>query len=192
MKSPYKLEPRHDLVPLDHEQFITARPEHVKDMIIKMHMHNDDDLIRADDVLGRIMTDKKTVEKRYEEPCKRANKAHKALTAERKAVLENYEWAENLLKDKMKMYNLERDRKALEEIPEVTITSMSPPELRSKLKHTTFIEKYKFEVTDPEKVPPEFMTPDLEAIARRVNAMGEMAKIDGVTVYRDDIVRVNT
>ena len=69
---------------------------------------------------------------------------------------------------------------------------MSPPELRSKLKHTTFIEKYKFEVTNPDKLPPEFLTPDLEAIARRVNAMGEMAKIDGVTVYRDDIVRVNT
>ena len=193
MKVPYKLEPRNaPLVPLDHEQFVVGHPEQIQDLVLKIKIKTYEDLVRTDALLGNLMADKKMVEKRFEEPVKRANKAHKALTAERKETLKNYEMAEQLIKGKMKAFNIERDRKALEELSEVTTTSLAPPELRSKLKHTTFIPKYKFEVTDPDKLPPELLTPDLEAIARKVNAMGEMAKIPGVHVYRDDIVRVNT
>ena len=193
MKVPYKLEPRNaPLVPLDHEQLVVGHPEQIQDLVLKIQIKNNADQVRTDTLLGNLMADKKMVEERFEEPVRRANKAHKDLTAERKETLKNYEIAESLIKGKMKEFNMEKDRKALEELSEVTITSLAPPELRSKLKHTTFIKKYKFEVTDPDKLPPELLTPDLEAIARKVNAMGEMAKIPGVHVYRDDIVRVNT
>ena len=179
------------LVPLDHIQFVAADPEHVKALIMNMHMHNDADLIRADEVLGKIVMDRREVEKSYKEPVAFAHKQHKNLTGERKDHLEKYEWAETLLKEKMKQYNMERDRKALEE-PEVTTTSMSPPELRSRLKHTTFVPKWKYKITDPEKLPRKYLIPDAAAIGKIVNAMGEAACIPGVTVYRDDIVRVNT
>lgn len=193
MKIPYKLEPSDaPLVPLDHEQFVVGHPEQIQDLVLKIHIRTDADQIRTDTLLGNLMADKKMVEERFKEPVSRAHKAHKALTGERKETLKNYEIAESLIKGKMKEFNMEKDRKALEELSEVTITSLAPPELRSKLKHTTFTKKYKFEVTDPDKVPPELLTPDLDAIARKVNAMGEMAKIPGVHVYRDDIVRVNT
>ena len=193
MKVPYKLEPsKVPLVPLDHEQFVVGHPEQIQDLVLKIKIRTDADQIRTDTLLGNLMADKKMVEERFKEPVGRAHKVHKDLTDERKETLKNYEIAESLIKGKMKEFNMEKDRKALEELSEVTITSLAPPELRSKLKHTTFIPKYKFEVTDPDKVPPEFMTPDLDAIARKVNAMGEMAKIPGVSVYRDDIVRVNT
>ena len=176
---------------LDHEQFVTARPEHVKDLIVKMHKHTEHDLVRADDVIGRIRKDKKMIEARFKEPVSRAHQAHKKLTKERNEIMENYEWAENLLKDKMKRYNMEKDRKALAE-PEVTITSITPPELRSKLKHTTFVEKWKYKIDNPDKLPREFLMPDERRIANRVRSMGEMAKIDGVQVYRDDEVRIST
>ena len=193
MKIPYKLEPeRVPLVPLDHEQFVVGHPEQIQDLVLKIQIKNDADQVRTDALLGNLKIDKKVVEKKFEEPVKRANKAHKDLTAERNKALKNYEIAESLIKGKMKEFHMEKDRKALEELSEVTITSLAPPELRSKLKHTTFITKYKFHVTDPDKVPPEYLTPDLDAIGRKVNAMGEMAKIKGVTVYRDDEVRVRT
>ena len=193
MKVPYKLEPRNaPLVPLDHEQFVVGHPGQIQDLVLKIQIKNNADQVRTDTLLGNLMAHKKMVEERFKEPVGRAHKVHKDLTDERKETLKNYEIAESLIKGKMKEFNMEKDRKALEELSEVTITSLAPPELRSKLKHTTFIPKYKFEVTDPDKVPPELLTPDLEAIARKVNAMGEMAKIKGVHVYRDDIVRVNT
>ena len=176
---------------LDHEQFVTARPEHVKDMIVKMHMHTDEDLVRADDVIGRIRKDKKMIEARFKEPVSRAHQAHKKLTKERNEIMENYEWAENLLKEKMKRFHMEKDRKALAE-PEVTITSITPPEPRSKLKHTTFVEKWKYKIDNPDKLPREYLMPDEKKIAATVRSMGEMAKIDGVQVYRDDEVRIST
>lgn len=176
---------------LDHEQFVTARPEHVKDLIVNMHMHNEDDLQRADDVIGRIRKDKKLIEARFKEPVSRAHQAHKKLTKERNEILENYEWAENLLKDKMKRFHMENDRKALAE-PEVTTTSITPPEPRSKLKHTTFVEKWKYKITNADKLPKDYLMPDERKIANTVRMMGEMAKIDGVQVYRDDEVRIST
>ena len=73
MKIPYKTEPENyplmppptTLIPLDHEQFISSRPEHVKDLIVGMHMHNDKDLIRAEDVIVRIRRDKKLIEEKF-------------------------------------------------------------------------------------------------------------------------------
>jgi len=192
MKVPYKVEPRAALVPLDHEQFVVGHPEQIKDLVLKIKIKTYEDLVRTESLLVNLMTDKKTVEEKFKEPVKRAHKAHKDLTTERKDKLENYEMAEQLIKGKMKAFNIERDRKALAELSEVTTTTLAPPELRSKLKHTTFTVKYKFEVIDPEKLPTEYLMPDLEAIARKVNAMGEMAKIKGVDVYRDDIVTVRT
>ena len=176
---------------LDHTQFVTARPEHVKELIIHMHMHNDDDLARADDVIGRIRKDKKTIEARYKEPVSKAHQAHKKLTQERGDILEQYEWAENLLKEKMKRYHMENDRKALTE-PEVTTTSITPPEPRSKLKHTTFVEKWKYKIVDETKLPRNYLMPNEKAIALTVRSMGEISKIDGVQVYRDDEVRIST
>lgn len=176
---------------LDHTQFVTARPEHVKELIIHMHMHNDDDMVRADDVVGRIRKDKKTIEARYKEPVSRAHQAHKKLTQERGDILEQYEWAENLLKEKMKRYHMENDRKALAE-REVTTTSITPPEPRSKLKHTTFVEKWKYKIVDAEKLPRNYLVPNEKAIAATVRSMGELANIDGIEVYRDDEVRIST
>tara|TARA_R110002051_G_scaffold5954_6_gene29625 strand:- start:966 stop:1544 length:579 start_codon:yes stop_codon:yes gene_type:complete len=192
MKVPYKMEPQSAMVPLDHTQFVVGHPDQIKGLVLKIQIKNQVDLVRTESLLVNLMTDKKMVEKKFEEPVKQANKVHKDLTAERKDTLKNYEMAEKLIKGKMKEFHIESDRKALEELSEVTITSLAPPELRSKLKHTTFVTKYKFEVTDPDKLPAEYLTPDLEKISRKVNAMGEMAKIKGVTVYRDDEVRVRT
>ena len=190
MKIPYKKEPN-NFVTMDHEKFITANPEHVKEMIIHMHMHNDDDLARADDVIGRIRKDKKKIEDAYKEPVDRAHKAHKKLTTERNEIIENYDWAENLLKEKMKRYNMESDRKALAEA-EVTTTSMQRPKPRSELKHTTFIEKWKYRITDETKLPRNYMMPDEKKIAATVRNMGGMAEISGIQVYRDDEVRIKT
>ena len=176
---------------LDHTQFVTARPEHVKELIIHMHMHNEDDLMRADDVIGRIRKDKKTIEGRYKEPVSKAHQAHKKLTQERGDIIEQYEWAENLLKEKMKRYHMENDRKALTE-PEVTTTSITPPEPRSKLKHTTFVEKWKYKIVDADKLPRIYLMPNEKAIALTVRSMGEISKIDGVQVFRDDEVRIST
>tara|TARA_R100000656_G_C3939029_1_gene126339 strand:+ start:148 stop:729 length:582 start_codon:yes stop_codon:yes gene_type:complete len=193
MKVPCKLGPeKAPLVPLDHEQFVVGHPEQIQDLVQRIQIKNDNDQVRTDALLGNLMADKKMVEERFKEPVTRAHKAHKALTSERKETLKNYEIAEGLIKQKMKAFNMEKDRKALEELSEVTITSLAPPELRSKLKHTTFTKKYKFEVTDRDKLPPEYLAPDLEAIKNKVNAMGEMARIPGVSVYRDDVVTVRT
>ena len=176
---------------LDHEQFVTARPEHVKDLIVNMHMHNEDDLVRADDVIGRIRKDKKMIEATFKEPVSRAHQAHKKLTKQRNEIMESYEWAENLLKDKMKHYNMESDRKALAEA-EVTTTSITPPEPRPKLKHTTFVEKWKYKIVDLKKLPKDYMMPDEKKIATTVRSMGELTKIAGIQVYRDDEVRIST
>lgn len=190
MKIPYKTEPS-NFVTMDHEQLITANPEHVKDLILKMHMKSDTDLAMADIMIGRIREDKKVIEDQYKEPVERAHKAHKKLTTERNDIIENYDWAENLLKEKMKMYNMEVDRKALAEA-EVTTTSMSRPKPRSPLKHTTFIEKWKYRITDATKIPFNYMMPNDKAIAATVRSMGGMAEINGIQVYRDDEVRIKT
>ena len=189
MKIPYKTEPATTLISLDHEQFISSRPGHVKDLIIGMHMHNDEDLIRAEDVIVRIRRDKKLIEDRFAGPVSKAHKAHKELTTERNEVLENYEWAENLLKEKMKMYHMNSDRKALAEA-EVTTTSMTPPKPQPVLKHTTFIEKWKYRILDETKLPRNYMMPNEKAIAATVNSMGGMAEINGIQIYRDDTVRI--
>jgi len=187
MKIPYKTEPQPTM--LEHTQFVTARPEHVKDLIMGIHMHNDDDLARAEDVIVRIRKDKKQIEERFAEPVERAHQAHKKLTKERGQIITGYEWAENLLKDKMKGYNMEADRKALAEA-EVTTTSMSRPKPRSQLKHTTFIEKWKYRILDETKLPRNYMMPNEKAIAATVNSMGGMAEINGIQIYRDDTVRI--
>jgi len=188
MKIPYKTEPS-NFVTMDHEQLVAGNPEHVKELIVKMHMKSDTDLEIADVMIGRIREDKKEIEAQYKEPVNRANKAHKKLTKERGKILENYDWAENLLKEKMKIYNMEADRKALAEA-EVTTTSMSRPKHRSQLKHTTFIEKWKYRITDATKIPPKYMMPNDQAIAEKVRSMGGMANINGIQVYRDDEVRI--
>lgn len=191
MKTPYKLEPSHTLVPLDHEQFVVAAPEAIEALVEQIQIRNDADFIRTDALLGNLVADKKTVEERYEGPVKSAHKAHKNLTSERNEALENYQKAESLLKEKMKGYSMARDRKALAE-PEVTTTSITPPELRSKLKHTSFSVKWKYKITEPDQLPREYMEPNRAMISKQVNAMGEMTRIPGVTVHRDDIVTVRT
>ena len=191
MKTPYKLDPSHTLVPLDHEQFVVALPEQIEALVEQIQIHNDADFIRTDALLGNLMGDKKTVEERYEGPVKSAHKAHKNLTRERSAALENYQKAEGLLKEKMKGYVMARDRKALAE-SEVTITSITPPELRSKLKHTSFSVKWKYEITEPDTLPREYMEPNRVMISKQVNAMGEMTEIPGVTVRPDYTVTVRT
>ena len=188
MKIPYKQEPS-NFVSMDHEQLVAGNPEHVKDLIVKMHMKSDTDLAMADIMIGRIRKDKKEIESQYKEPVDRAHKAHKKLTTEKNAIIENYDWAENLLKEKMKAFNMEADRKALAEA-EVTTTSMSRPKPRSQLKHTTFIEKWKYRITDATKIPFNYMMPNDKAIAGTVRSMGGMAEINGIQVYRDDEVRI--
>ena len=190
MKIPYKSEPD-TFVSMDHEQLITGDPDHVRDLIIGMHMKTDTDLSLADVMIGRIREDKKAIEQQYKEPVERAHKAHKKLTKERGEIIANYDWAENLLKDKMKAYNMEADRKALAEA-EVTTTSLTPPKPRSPLKHTTFVEKWKYRITDETKIPQQYMMPNDKAIAAHVRSMGEMADINGIQVYRDDEVRIKT
>ena len=190
MKIPYKTEPK-NFVTMDHEQLITADPDHVCDLIVAMSMKSDTDLAMADVMIGRIRNDKKKIEDAYKEPVDRAHKAHKKLTTERNDILKHYDWAENLLKDKMKRYNMESDRKALAEA-EVTTTSMSRPKPRSDLKHTTFIEKWKYRITDATKIPPQYMMPDDKKIAATVRNMGGMAEINGIQIFRDDEVRIKT
>ena len=193
MKIPYKQEPgQKNLVTMDHEQLIASDPHHVCDLIIGMSMKSDADLALADTVIGRIRSDKKKIEEEYKEPVERAHKAHKKLTTERNEIISHYDWAENLLKDKMKAFNMERDRKALAEAAEVTITSMPRPKPRSELKHTTFIEKWKYRITDATKIPPQYMMPDDKKIAATVRNMGGMAEINGIQIYRDDEVRIKT
>ena len=193
MKIPYKQEPgQKNLVTMDHEQLIASDPDHVCDLIIGMSMKSDADLALADTVIGRIRSDKKKIEEEYKEPGERAHKAHKKLTTERNEIISHYDWAENLLKDKMKAFNMERDRKALAEAAEVTITSMPRPKPRSELKHTTFIEKWKYRITDETKIPPQYMMPNEKRIAATVRNMGGMAEINGIQIYRDDEVRIKT
>lgn len=193
MKIPYKQEPgQKNLVTMDHEQLIASDPDHVCDLIIGMSMKSDADLALADTVIGRIRSDKKKIEEEYKEPVERAHKAHKKLTTERNEIISHYDWAENLLKDKMKAFNMERDRKALAEAAEVTITSMPRPKPRSELKHTTFIEKWKYRITDETKIPPQYMMPNEKRIAATVRNMGGMAEINGIQIYRDDEVRIKT
>jgi len=180
MKIPYKTEPD-KLVTMDHEQLIAGDPEHVRDLIIGMHMKTDTDLSLADVMIGRIRNDKKKIEDEYKEPVDRAHKAHKKLTTERNEIIANYDWAENLLKDKMKAYKMEADRKALAEA-EVTITSKTPSKPRSPLKHTTFIEKWKYRITDETKLPRNYMMPDEKRIAATVRSMGGMAEINGIQI----------
>ena len=193
MKIPYKQEPgQKNLVTMDHEQLIASDPDHVCDLIIGMSMKSDADLALADTVIGRIRSDKKKIEEEYKEPVERAHKAHKKLTTERNEIISHYDWAENLLKDKMKAFNMERDRKALAEAAEVTITSMPRPKPRSELKHTTFIEKWKYRITDETKIPPQYMMPNEKRIAATVRNMGGMAEINGIQSYRDDEVRIKT
>lgn len=188
MKIPYKTEPE-TLVSMDHEQLITGDPDHVRGLIIGMVMSTDHDLALADLMIGRIREAKKAIESKYKGPVERAHLAHKKLTKERGEIITSYEWAENLLKDKMKGYNMEADRKALAEA-EVTTTSLTPPKPRSPLKHTSFIEKWKYRITDQTKLPRNYMMPDEKRIAATVRSMGEMAKISGIQVFRDDEVRV--
>ena len=193
MKIPYKQEPgQKNLVTMDHEQLIASDPHHVCDLILGMSMKSDADLALADTVIGRIRSDKKKIEEEYKEPVERAHKAHKKLTTERNEIISHYDWAENLLKDKMKAFNMERDRKALAEAAEVTITSMPRPKPRSELKHTTFIEKWKYRITDETKIPPQYMMPNEKRIAATVRNMGGMAEINGIQIYRDDEVRIKT
>ena len=193
MKIPYKQEPgQKNLVTMDHEQLIASDPDHVCDLIIGMSMKSDADLALADTVIGRIRSDKKKIEEEYKEPVESAHKAHKKLTTERNEIISHYDWAENLLKDKMKAFNMERDRKALAEAAEVTITSMPRPKPRSELKHTTFIEKWKYRITDETKIPPQYMMPNEKRIAATVRNMGGMAEINGIQIYRDDEVRIKT
>ena len=192
MKIPYKKEPQKNLVTMDHEQLIASDPHHVCDLILGMSMKSDADLALADTVIGRIRSDKKKIEEEYKEPVERAHKAHKKLTTERNEIISHYDWAENLLKDKMKAFNMERDRKALAEAAEVTITSMPRPKPRSELKHTTFIEKWKYRITDETKIPPQYMMPNEKRIAATVRNMGGMAEINGIQIYRDDEVRIKT
>lgn len=191
MKIPYKQEPQKNLVTMDHEQLIASDPDHVCDLILGMSMQSDADLALADTMIGRIRTDKKKIEEEYKEPVERAHKAHKKLTTERNEIISHYDWAENLLKDKMKAFNMESDRKALAEA-EVTTTSMSRPKPRSELKHTTFIEKWKYRITDETKLPRNYMMPDEKKIAANVRSNGGMAKINGIQIYRDDEVRIKT
>jgi len=192
MKIPYKQEPgQKNLVTMDHKQLVAGDPDHVCDLIVAMSMKSDTDLAMADVMIGRIRNDKKKIEDAYQEPVDRAHKAHKKLTTERNDILKHYDWAENLLKDKMKTYNMESDRKALAEA-EVTTTSMSRPKPRSELKHTTFIEKWKYRITDETKLPRNYMMPDEKRIAATVRSMGGMAEINGIQIYRDDEVRIKT
>jgi len=188
MKIPYKTEPD-NFVSMDHKQFVTSNPEHVMDLVMNMPLHNDMDMSMADVMIGRIRADKISVETQYKEPVARAFQAHKKLTKERGKIIENYDWAEKLLKEKMKVYHMATDRKALAE-KEVTTTSITPPKPRSVLNHTTFIEKWKFRITDETKIPRNYMMPNDKSIGETVRSMGGMAEINGVQVYRDDEVRI--
>jgi hypothetical protein len=52
----------------------------------------------------------------------------------------------------------------------------------------TLRDVWKFRITDPDKIPREFLIPDEAAIGKVVRAMKGKTKIEGVAVYNEPIV----
>lgn len=163
---------------------------------------------------------------------KRAHDAHKALTAERKALLDPVEAAINSTSRAMGAYYAELERQRKEEeailrqkaadearqaneqqaveaevfmgdkatadalrsvqgkVADMAAATVAVDNLAPELEGSRKTGTWKFEVEDANKIPRDFLTPDLKAIGAFVRARKDAAVIPGVRVYCDYKVSV--
>lgn len=75
--------------------------------------------------------------------------------------------------------------KAAPIVPEIKPAKTPEP---PKLEGTSFRTVWKFRVTDANKIPRKYMVPDEQAIGQVVRALGMNAGIDGIEIYREQVV----
>lgn len=178
-----------------------------------MKIQNDSDAEQATELIVAIKSRLKNVEelrkfftqplydqqKRINEKFKQATAPMLAIEAEIKKELGDYqlrqlEEARRKDEELLKKQAEDNVKKLVEGEPldptPVALTERPETSRKTDAGSVTFIEKWKFEVVEPNEVPYEFCKPD-EAVIREAVASG-VREIAGVRIYKDIETRVSS
>lgn len=190
------------------KQNALALYEQARAMVIK----NDDDYVAAGEALVRVKRGAKKVNEVFDPIVKSNYDAWKTAVAQKKKVLEPLEKAKAVIGPLMAQYQeakeTERRRTEAQAEEEARIDAAAgaerngdteeaedilngntfvppaiPQQEAPKVAGTAIRKNWTFSIVDANKIPREFLTPDIKKIGQYVRAMKENAKIDGVRIY---------
>jgi hypothetical protein len=193
-----------DLATLNQAAFVAALAEQAAEqeaalaLVQKFEIQNQDDFTFLEEVLGEAKDLWKTVEERRTAFTKPANAILREFNSWFKPLQTSLKKIEVTTKRHLAQYRMAQEhekqrllaeaRKA--ETPEIIrSTAIAAAEAVPITTSTQYIDNWVFEVTDPDAVPREFLTPDLPLIGKTVKSLKGKVKIPGVRVWNQQIVR---
>jgi exonuclease VII large subunit len=190
---------------LEIAQSLTKKSEPVAQASGEIVISSDEEYQQAAQFLIDLKTRQKEVEAKRKEFTQPLYDLQKKLNAFFKEPLANYQKAEQALKNAMAKFQIkkEAERKAAleaankaaqEENKEAFTESMvkAADNLAPDAKGTYTVDVPRFEVTNPELVPREYLMVDEKKIRGVVNSLGTDADIPGVRVWIEKSIRART
>jgi hypothetical protein len=177
----------------EHEEFKSAL-----EMVQEFQIQNQDDVAFAEESRAETKGEWKRYETKRTKATKKFNEGLREVNSWFKPVQATLKAMETEWNRKLKEYRLEQNRKQAEliekaqeaeEPEEVRETLVAASEATMKTSEVTFVDRWVFEIVDPEAVPREFLCPDEAKIGGVVAAMKDKTDIPGVRAWNDPIVR---
>jgi hypothetical protein len=187
--------------------------EHVEELVLKTAQEieavvvtNPVQYVDACEWLKKVAEKRREVEEFFEPTISAAHTAHKAALTAKKKALEPLLCAEELLRFRITGY-LEEERKRAEEEAQRrpsagdgceqpgaldAIVTRSGPVLRPEVEGVATRKLWCFRVTDPTKIPRQYLKIDEQKIGQVVRALKDQTNIPGIEVYAQDSLAVRT
>lgn len=153
----------------------------------------------AQGLLGTVRELRKSIEDFCNPAVQAAHEAHQAANAQKKALLAPTAAAETILRDKLKAFAAQEEkkrreqeaaiRKAQEAAAPAGELDLAPPTVKvdSVIDQGGFRTRWGFEVIDEALIPREYLIVDMAAIGAVVRAQKDKTAIPGVRVYSEKI-----
>jgi hypothetical protein len=143
--------------------------------ISEIKITNEETLTLAGDLVKEVKRIAKSIEEEFDPAISQAYKSHKSMIALRDKVLEKFEEAAALAKEKIKHYLIDEEAKdRVVELPE----------------GITAAETWKGKVVDETLIPREYLIPDLKKLSEHTKIYKETTKIPGWKVSLEKTLSV--
>ena len=133
-------------------------------------------------LLGNLKDLRKAITDTFKPIKQQQDKAKRETLAQEKKALEPVERAEAMLRPKVAEYYRQKKQAAEVELKKVGVESTATVASPAGV---SFRPTYKYEITDPEKLPREYLIPDAKKIGKEVRETKGACKIPGVKTWEE-------
>jgi len=163
---------------------------------------NEDQYTQSAEFLKKLKSTNKEVMDHFEKDYRKAKEAYDKVREERKRMTDIVAEAEKIIKSKMSDYLKEQERQRMIEEEkqrakmlesqqsgeEIDITP-EPAAPAPKVDKVSHVETWTFEIEDLDKIPREYLVPDMQKIRGIVKSMKGHTNIPGIKVVKDYTIR---